>query len=335
MAKYVIGLDYGTESARAVLVDVADGKTIASSLHTYDDGVIDEELPRSNVKLGANWALQNPSDWLHAVEKTIKDVLKESDADPTSVIGLGIDFTSCTILPTTEDGKPLCTLESFHERPNAWPKLWKHHAAQKQADKVNALASDNKLKWLPRYGGKISSEWVLPKAFQIAEEDPDIYKAAERIVEGADWVVWQITDRLVRNACGAGYKAIWHKGEGFPDKEYLQGLHPMLTDLYDKKMAGPIQAPGSLAGRLNEEWSRRLGLPSGLPVATPLIDAHSAVLGGGVGQPNVMFMIMGTSTCHMLMATKEVLVEGISGVVEDGIVPGLFGYEAGQAGVGD
>ena len=335
MMRTVIGLDYGTESARAVLVDIEDGKMIASSVHVYGDGVIDEVLPGSVVTLGIHWALQNPKDWLIAAENTIKAILKESGVPASSVIGLGIDFTACTVLPTLEDGDPLCFTDAYRDRPHAWPKLWKHHAAQKQADRINALAAEKGLKWLPRYGGKISSEWVMPKALQIAEEDPDIYRAAKRFVEGADWMVWQLTGSLVRNACGAGYKAAWHKVDGFPDSEFLQECLPLLGNLYDEKMAGPIQPPGTLAGSLNDAWAGRLGLITGLPVATPIIDAHSAALGGGVGQPGVMFMIMGTSTCHMLMATDEVLVEGISGVVEDGIVPGLFGYEAGQAGVGD
>jgi len=335
MSAYTLGLDFGTESARAVLVDVTTGETVATAVHPYADGVIDEALPDSKQPLPPDWALQNPADWLAALEVTIPAVLAESGLPPESVIGLGLDFTACTVLPTTADGTPLCTLEAHGERPHAWAKLWKHHASQPQADRINALAAERGEAWLARYGGKISSEWLMPKAFQTLEEEPEVYAAAARIVEGADWVVWQLTDTLARNACAAGYKATWHKVHGYPSPEFLAALHPDLADLYQTKMVGPTVPPGQRVGELTAEWAGRLGLVAGTPVAAPIIDAHAAVLGGGVSGPGVMFMIMGTSTCHMLMAKKEMPVEGIAGVVEDGIVPGLFGYEAGQAAVGD
>ena len=334
-AKYSLGLDFGTESARAVLVDVSTGETVATAVHPYTDGVIDERLPGSNEPLPPDWALQNPADWLAALEATIPAVLAESGVPPESVVGLGLDFTACTVLPTTEDGTPLCALDAYRERPHAWAKLWKHHASQPQADRINALAAERGEPWLARYGGKISSEWLMPKALQILEEDPEVYAAAARIVEGADWVVWQLTGTLIRNACAAGYKATWHKRDGYPSPEFLAALHPDLADLYQTKMVGPVVPPGQRVGGLTAKWAERLGLVAGTPVAAPIIDAHAAVLGGGISGPGVMFMIMGTSTCHMLMAEKEMPVEGIAGVVEDGIVPGYFGYEAGQAAVGD
>ena len=335
MSKYTLGLDFGTESARAVLVDVATGETAATAVHPYADGVIDEALPGSEEPLSPGWALQNPVDWLAALEVTVPAVLAESGVAGESVVGLGLDFTACTVLPATTDGAPLCTLDVWRGRPHAWAKLWKHHAAQPQADRVNELASVRGKPWLPRYGGKISSEWLIPKALQTLEEAPSLYAAADRIVEGGDWVVWQLTGRLARNACAAGYKATWHKADGFPSADFLASLHPGLANLYRDKLAGPVVAPGQRVGELTTEWAERLGLAGGTPVAAPVIDAHAAVPGGGVSEPGTMFMIMGTSTCHMLMAENEVLVEGISGVVEDGIVPGFFGYEAGQAGVGD
>ncbi len=335
MNKYTLGLDFGTESARAVLVDVATGETVATAVHPYGDGVIDEVLPGSNVALAPDWALQNPDDWLAALEATIPTVLAESSIRPESVIGLGVDFTACTVLPTTAGGAPLCTLDAYRERPHAWAKLWKHHAAQPQADRANELALARDESWLPRYGGKISSEWLMPKALQMLEEAPDLYAAADHIVEGADWIVWMLTDTLARNACAAGYKATWHKTDGFPSTDFLAALHPDLADLYRDKLAGPVIAPGRKVGELTAAWAERLGLAEGTPVAAPIIDAHAAVPGGGVSGAGTMFMIMGTSTCHMLMADDEMLVEGIAGVVEDGIVPGFFGYEAGQAGSGD
>ena len=335
MSQYALGLDFGTESARAVLVGVTTGTTMATAVAPYPDSVIDQRLPGTNALLPPDWALQNPADWLSTLEKTIKQVMAESHTTPQEVVGIGIDFTACTVLPTKSDGTALASLPGLREHPHAWAKLWKHHAAQPQADRVNAQARDRGEKWLPRYGGKISSEWLIPKALQLLEEAPEMYAQADRIVEGADWVAWQLTGTLARNACGAGYKGTWHKGDGYPSAEFLAALHPGLANLYTAKMAGPVVAPGRRVGGLTSAWAERLGLTAGTPVAAPIIDAHAAAIGGGVVGPDVLFMIMGTSTCHMLMAEREVQVEGISGVVEDGIVPGLFGYEAGQAGVGD
>lgn len=335
MSRYSIGVDFGTESARTVLVDIATGEIIATAIHEYAGGVIDRRLPGSSRSLPPDWALQDPADWLAALEATIPAVLHESKIDPTSVAGIGIDFTACTVLPTTDRGTPLSFIPAYRDQPHAWTKLWKHHAAQPQADAINELAATRRESWLPCYGGKISSEWLMPKALQILAESPELYTAAGRIVEGADWVVWQLTGRLTRNACTAGYKDTWHKREGYPSPDYLQALHPAFGDLYQKKVGGEVIAPGTHAGGLVAAWARRTGLVEGTAVAAPIIDAHAAVLGGGVDKPGVLFMMMGTSTCHMLMAEAEVQVEGISGVVEDGILPGLFGYEAGQAGVGD
>lgn len=335
MSRYSIGVDFGTESARTVLVEIATGEIVATTIHEYAGGVIDRRLPGSNFSLPPDWAVQDPADWLAALEATIPAVLRESKIEPASVAGIGIDFTACTILPTTVAGTPLCLIPAYCDQPNAWPKLWKHHAAQPEADAINELAAKRGESWLPRYGGKISSEWLMPKALQILMESPELYAAAGRIVEGADWVVWQLTGCLTRNACTAGYKDTWHKREGYPSRDYLRGLHPAFGDLYEKKVGGEVRPPGAHAGGLTAEWAQRTGLAEGTAVAAPIIDAHAAVLGGGVDKPGVLFMMMGTSTCHMLMDEAEVQVEGISGVVEDGILPGLFGYEAGQAGVGD
>lgn len=335
MSKYTLGLDFGTESARAVLVDVATGEIVATAVEAYPDGVIDEKLPGSDTPLPPDWALQNASDWLTTLTTTVQKVLAQSGVPHNQVLGLGIDFTACTVLPTTADGVPLHTLDEYRRRPHAWVKLWKHHAAQPQADRVNQLAAERNETWLPRYGGKTSSEWLIPKALQLLEEAPDIYQKAAHIVEGADWVVWQLTGQLARNACGAGYKGYWHKAGGHPRADFLAALNPQLAGLYADKVTAPVVAPGTKVGGLTAAWANRLGLAGGTPVAAPIIDAHAAVPGGGVTGPGVMFMIMGTSTCHMLMAAEEKPVEGIAGVVEDGIVPGLFGYEAGQAGAGD
>ncbi|MBI9043704.1 MAG: ribulokinase [Anaerolineaceae bacterium] len=335
MKKFVIGLDFGTESARAVLVNTSNGEIISTAVHQYEDGVIDEVLPIGEVMLPPHWALQNPDNWLAAVRITISKIMKESGLQAELIVGLGVDFTACTVLPAMLDGTPLNNLEKHRYNPHAWAKLWKHHGAQSQADRVNKVAEDINESWLPRYGGKVSSEWLLPKALEVLEQAPEIYQETKYFVEGADWLIWQLTGKLVRNACCAGYKGTWHKQDGFPKADFLKALHPGLGDLFSEKVSGVVLAPGECVAGLSEEWAKKLGLSAGLPVAAAIIDAHSAAIGGGVCEAGTMFMIMGTSTCHMLMAQEEVLIEGISGVVEDGIIPGLYGYEAGQAGVGD
>jgi L-ribulokinase len=335
MTTYSIGLDFGTESVRALLVDVASGEAVATAVEPYADGVIDERLPGTGERLPPDWALQNPGDWLTGVERTIVSVLAKSGINPTAVVGIGIDFTSCTVLPTTADGTPLCDIELLRAEPHAWPKLWKHHGAQSQAERITNVAAARGERWLPRYGGRISSEWLLPKALEIAEGAPRVYDAAARIIEGGDWVVWRLTGVLARNACAAGYKGTWHKQDGPPGREYLAAVKAGFEDFYDTRAAAPVVSPGTSVGTLTEEWSTRLGLPRGVAVAAAIIDAHAAVLGGGVAGPGTFVMMMGTSTCHLLMAEAERPVEGMAGVVEDGIVPGYVAYESGQAAVGD
>lgn len=332
---YAIGLDYGTESARALLVDVRTGEILGQAVEKYPDGVIIEVIPGTEVHLGHNWALQNPQDWLTTAQTTVNRVMQDNGIAPEQVVGLGVDFTACTVLPTLADGTPLCELDKLRNEPHAWPKLWKHHAAQEQADRITQLATEQEQTWLPRYGGKVSSEWLLPKALEILEEKPGIYAQAAYLVEGADWVTWQLTGELVRNTCCAGYKGTWHKQDGFPSPSFLTQLNPKLADLFDAKVAGPLFGPGQRVGFLSGVWAERLGLTQNCAVSAAIIDAHAAAIGSGLSGSGAMFLIMGTSICHMLMDEKEVLVEGISGVVEDGIVPGLFGYEAGQVSVGD
>jgi len=335
MNAYSIGLDFGTESVRALLVDVTRGEAVATAVRAYPDGVIDVQLPGTGERLPPDWALQNPSDWLEGLEHTVKAVLAEPGVDPSAVVGLGVDFTSCTVLPTTADAVPLCELERFRGEPHAWAKLWKHHGAEPEAARVTAVAAARGESWLPRYGGRISSEWLLPKALEIAEHAPHVYSAAARIVEGADWIVWRLTGVLARNACAAGYKGTWHKQDGYPGAEFLGALKRGFEDLYDVKVAGPVVPPGTKVGSLTGEWAARLGLSDRTAVAAPIIDAHAAVLGGGVAGPGTFVMMMGTSTCHLVMADRERPVEGMAGVVEDGIVPGYYAYESGQAAVGD
>jgi L-ribulokinase len=336
MTKYAIGVDFGTESGRAVLVDVANGSTLATAVHPYEHGVIDEALPVPGTPvLPPDWALQDAEDYLRVFAVAVPAVLRDMGVDPTDVIGVGIDFTACTMLPARADGTPLSAVTELRANPHAWVKLWKHHAAQPQADRINAVAASMGQDWLDRYGGRISSEWFFSKALQILDEAPEIYAAADRLIEAADWVVWRLTGVETRNACTAGYKALWSKEHGFPDRAYFAALHPGLADVVDAKMQRSIAQLGDRAGGLSDEAAGWTGLRPGTAVAIANVDAHVAVPAATVIEPGRMVMIMGTSTCHMVLADAERRVPGMCGYVEDGIVPGLFGYEAGQSCVGD
>ena len=332
----VIGVDFGTESARALVVDAADGRVRGSGVAAYRHGVIDERLPTAGERLGAEWALQHPGDWLEALAASVRAAIAASGVDASTVAGIGLDFTACTVLPVRADGTPLMQDPALARAPHAWPKLWKHHASQPQATRVTDVAAGRGEGWLSRYGGRISSEWMLPKALQVLEEAPDVFAAADLIVEGGDWVVWQLTGRFARNACAAGYKGLWHKREGYPSDEYLTALNPGLRGFYAARGGGQVVvAPGTRVGTLTPAWATRLGLLPQTPVGAALIDAHAGVLGSGATAPGDLMLILGTSTCHLLLADRERLVPGVAGVVEDGIVAGLFAYEAGQAAVGD
>jgi L-ribulokinase len=333
--KYAIGVDFGTESGRALLVDVANGTEVATCVHTYKNGVIDETLPGSSTRLDPDWALQDPNDYIAVFRTAVPEVLKMSGVSPLDVVGIGIDFTACTMMPAKADGTPLCNLPEFQRNPHAWVKLWKHHAAQPEANKVNETARELNQGWLDRYGGKISSEWFFPKTLQILDEAPEVYEAADRLIEAADWVVWQLTGKETRNSCTAGYKAIWSKSEGFPDKSYFFALDPRLEQVIDQKMSRTIIPIGQKAGELTAEAAGWTGLMPGTAVAIANVDAHVAVPAATVTEVGRMVMIMGTSTCHMVLGKDDRLVPGICGYVEDGIIPGLFGYEAGQSCVGD
>ncbi len=333
--KYAIGIDFGTESARAVLVDLSDGSELAEAVYAYADGVIDECLPGTDIRLEPDWALQNPQDYVRSVQQTVPQVLSAAGVSGEDVIGLGIDFTACTMLPTKSDGTPLCALDEYRHEPHAWVKLWKHHAAQPEADRVNRVARERKEPWLSRYGGKISSEWFIPKALQILNDAPAIYDAADRLIEAADWIVWQLTGVETRNSCTAGYKAIWSKQEGFPSPDYFEALHPRLRNIVAEKMSETILPLGARAGGLTPAMAQATGLRPATAVAVANVDAHVAVPAARVTDVGTMVMIMGTSTCHMVLGNEQRIVPGMCGVVEDGILPGLFGYEAGQSCVGD
>src|SRR4051794_8860175 len=208
----VIGIDFGTLSGRAVVVAVDNGEILGSGVHEYAHRVITDRLPGSERRLPPDWALQVPADYVDVLRNAVPKALAASGAAGDDVIGIATDFTACTVLPTLADGTPLCELDDLRGRPHAYVKLWKHHAAQGQADRINALAHERKESWIGRYGGKISAEWQFAKALQLLEEDPEVYGRAVRWIEAADWIIWQLCGVETRNVCTAGYKGIFQDG---------------------------------------------------------------------------------------------------------------------------
>jgi L-ribulokinase len=329
----VVGVDFGTLSGRAVVVRVADGAEVGSAVHEYTHGAVERALPGSDRPLPSAWALQVPQDWRDVLREAVPKALADADVAPADVVGIGTDFTACTVLPTLADGTPLCEVDGLEDRPHAYPKLWKHHAAQGQADRINAVAAARGEPWLRRYGGRISAEWQFAKGLQLLDEDPDLYDRADRWIEAADWIVWELCGVETRNVCTAGYKGIHQEGE-YPSQDYLAALDPRFTGFVDK-LRHPLSALGGRAGGLTARAAALTGLPEGIAVAVGNVDAHVTAPAARAVEPGQLVAIMGTSTCHVLSSDRLAVVPGMCGVVADGIVEGLWGYEAGQSGVGD
>jgi L-ribulokinase len=330
----VVGVDFGTLSGRALVVRVRDGAELGSAVHDYAHGVLDEALAATGEQLPPDWALQDPEDYRDVLRHAVPAAIRQAGIDPGLVIGIGTDFTASTVMPVLRDGTPLCQLPGLAGAPHAYPKLWKHHAAQPQADQINALAHERGEPWIARYGGKISAEWQFAKALQLLQEEPGIYEQAERWIEAADWIIWQLTGTETRNACTAGYKGIWQDGQ-YPSREFLAALDPRFAGFAADKLEHPISPLGGRAGSLTSEAAAWTGLPEGIAVAVGNVDAHVTPPAANATAPGQMVAIMGTSTCHVMNGTTLAEVPGMCGVVDGGIIAGQWGYEAGQSGVGD
>jgi L-ribulokinase len=332
--KYVIGVDYGTLSGRALIVRASDGHEMGSAVFEYPNAVMDRVLNSSGAALGPDWALQDAQDYVEVLKHAVPEALRVSGINPADVVGIATDFTACTMIPVLEDGTPLSQLPEFKDNPHAYVKLWKHHAAQPHADRINQLARDRKEKWLPRYGGQISSEWELAKGLQLLEEAPEVYNRMYKFVEAADWIIWQLCGTYVRNACTAGYKGNLQDGQ-YPSREYFKALNPAFEMFAEEKIAHTIGELGDNAGPLTAQAAQWTGLSAGIAVAVGNVDAHVTAPAAKATVPGQMVAIMGTSTCHVMNHDAITEVPGMCGVVDGGIVSGLYGYEAGQSGVGD
>lgn len=332
--RYSIGVDFGTESGRALLLELESGRELAVTAVPYGHAVIDRELPHTGERLPPDWALQDPDDWVLVLQTAIPEVLDQADVPLDTITGLGVDFTSCTVLPVTSDGTPLCKLGHWRARRHAWPKLWKHHAAQPVADRLTEVALERGEDFLSRYGGRVSSEWYFPKLIELWREDREVYEEAFAFVEATDWIVWWLTGRLLRQGCTAGYKAFWSPDDGLPSREYFEAAYSGFNTP-GEKLGHTFVPLGTKAGTLRPEVAESLGLSPAVAVAVGNVDSFVSMPGAGVQRPGTMVTVVGTSTCDMVVHPDEIRLPGITGVVRDGIVPGLYGYEAGQVAAGD
>lgn len=334
MSKYSIGIDYGTLSCRALIVDIVTGKEIATSVCEYKHGVISDKFV-DGTHLPADYALQHPRDYLDALHYVLKECLEIANISTDDIVGIGVDFTASTVMPVAADGTPLCFLDEYKTNPHAYVKLWKHHAAQREADDINRLAKEMGAKWLSKYGGTISSEWLFPKVLQILREDKSLYDDTFRFIEAGDWLVWYLTGKETHSVCTTGFKAMWDDVDGYPDKNFLSKLAPEFENIVGTKISNDITKLSTPAGYITPEIAELTGLKEGTPVMPAFIDAHAALPALGITEPGELLMIIGTSTCHILLGDKAVDIPGISGYVKDGIVDGVYAFEAGQSCVGD
>ena len=340
---YTIGLDYGTNSVRCVIVDVTDGGEVATSVYEYPTGEAGIILDPADHNL----ARQNPADYIEGIEVTIKQALaaakKTNKAfNASGVVGIGIDTTGSTPLPITQTGKPLGMLDEFKDNPNAQAWLWKDHTGHAEAAEITELAKKTHPEYLAKCGSTYSSEWFFSKVLRCLRTDPKVFDAAHTWIECCDYIPAVLTgtekpDKIKRSRCAAGHKAMFNaEWGGLPAKDFLARLDPKLGKLRDR-LYDETHTVQDKAGGLTDEWAKRLGLTAGIPVAVGAFDAHLGAVGSGIA-PGRLVKIIGTSTCDMLVSpTDQELADipGICGIVDGSILPGYFGLEAGQSAVGD
>ncbi len=329
--KYSIGIDFGTSSGRVLIIDVQTGAIIGMSVLQYKSGTMEKSL--AGKPLPPDFALQDADDYIEVIEKGIPEAIENAGINAEDIVGLGVDFTSSTVVITDENLVPLSRFAQHKANPHAYVKLWKHHGAIEEANLMNEIGQQEE-SWLCHYGDNVSSEWLVPKALELKNKVPELLNEAAYLIEAGDWVVSTLIGENVRSNCAKGFKSFWNEADGF-SKEFLAEIDEELPDIIEQKLDGRLSKIGEQAGTLSDEWSSKLGLPTQLPVATAIIDAHSALLGIGAIQKNQFTMVMGTSTCHLMLNEEQKKVSGISGSVKDAIIPDLFAYEAGQSAVGD
>ncbi|MEX2948500.1 ribulokinase [Staphylococcus warneri] len=329
---YSIGIDYGTASGRVILVNTSDGKIVSSYEETYQHGTIAEEL--GGETLPHNYFLQHAGDYHHVLENGVKHVLEESQVNKDEVVGIGVDFTSCTVVFLDENFKPLHMNDDLANHPHAYVKLWKHHGAQDEATQMveaNEKANQN---WLDYYGHSVNSEWMIPKILEVKHKAPELLERAHYIMEAGDYMTSLLVNQNIRSNCGIGFKGFYDEVNGF-NYDFFETVDPELPQIVKDKCEAPVIQIGDSAGSLSEYYQNLWGLSSNVQISPYMIDAHSGVLGAGAIEKGEFTPVIGTSTCHLMLDPKQEPIPSITGSVKDAIIPGLYAYEAGQAAVGD
>ena len=329
---YSIGIDYGTASGRVILVNTSDGKIVSSYEETYQHGTIAEEL--GGETLPHNYFLQHAGDYHHVLENGVKHVLEESQVNKDEVVGIGVDFTSCTVVFLDENFKPLHMNEDLANHPHAYVKLWKHHGAQDEATQMveaNEKANQN---WLDYYGHSANSEWMIPKILEVKHKAPELLERSHYIMEAGDYMTSLLVNQNIRSNCGIGFKGFYDEVNGF-NYDFFETVDPELPQIVKDKCEAPVIQIGDSAGSLSEYYQNLWGLSSNVQISPYMIDAHSGVLGAGAIEKGEFTPVIGTSTCHLMLDPKQEPIPSITGSVKDAIIPGLYAYEAGQAAVGD
>ena len=339
MSKYVIGLDYGSDSARAVIVNAETGEEMASSVKNYPRWMEGKYCVPT-----ANQYRQHPQDYVDALEYTVKDALSKCPAGTAEeVVGIAFDTTGSTPVFTDKNGTPLSLLPEFAENPNAMFVLWKDHTAIKEAQEINDLCARWDIDYSSYEGGIYSSEWFWAKALHVLRADEKVRNAAFSIVEHCDWLPGLITDKtdpsiICRSRCASGHKAMWlEKWGGLPSEKFLTTLDPLLAG-YRQRLYTDTCSSDKKVGNLTEEWAGRLGLTTHVAVAVGAFDCHMGAVGAEV-QPGALVRVIGTSTCDIMVSSYEEmghkLIPGICGQVDGSVIPGMIGLEAGQSAFGD
>ncbi|AWE42969.1 MULTISPECIES: ribulokinase [unclassified Actinobaculum] len=333
--KYLIGIDFGTLSGRAIVVDAADGTQLGTAVTEYPHAVMDRTLTAGDGReLPPEFALQDPADYMKVLAEAVPGAVKDAGVDPADIVGIGVDATSATVFFTDEDGTPLCQKPGFENNIHAWVKLWKHHGAQDQADRLVQVAKARREPWLARYGGVLSSELLLPKVLEVFEMAPEVYEEADVICNLLDWLTWKMTGTLTQAAGDSGYKRMYQDGQ-YPSHEYLEAVKPGFGNVFDEKMSAPILPLGGKVGGLTAEMAELMGLKEGTAVASGNIDAHVVVAGANAVRPGQLTAILGTSSCYVVNGEELRDCPGVFGIVDGGAVDGYWGFEGGQTAVGD
>ena len=331
--RYSIGIDFGTLSARAVLLDLATGKDAAVSEFSYPHGVLSSDYFGMELPAGASF--QHPQDYLDAMGFVFRDLFARSGAKPEEVCGVGIDFTASTTLPVTENGTPLCFFPELQNEPYAYVTLWNHHGATPEAERLTAVAAQRHEPWLAAFSGKISPDNMLPKLYELLHKAPHIYSKTDRYMEAADWVLWQLIGEEKRTASMAGFKAQWTPEYGYPSNDYFAAVDPGLAGIIGTKIPVDVYPAGTCAGKITEEAAKLAGLHIGTQVTFPIIDSHAPICAAGIIKPGQLMMSLGTSGCHIIMSDDAVSIPGVLGRIRSSVVPGLVTYDASQPSTGN